>query len=51
MQPGDRVNRLEDREVTGATVLSVQDGGDLVEIEYDEGGTGQWPADCLEPIE
>lgn len=43
-----RVNRIEDRDITSATVLSID--GDNIEIAYDEGGTGWWPADCLSPI-
>ena len=49
MVVGDRVNRLEDRDVTGATVLAVE--GSNVEIAYDEGGTGWWPVDCLQPLD
>lgn len=45
---GDRVNRIEDREVTGATVISID--GESIEIEYDEGGSGWWPAETLEPL-
>jgi hypothetical protein len=41
----DRVNRVEDREATGATVLEVD--GENVLIAYDEGGTGWWPASSL----
>lgn len=48
MTPGDRVNRIEAREVTGATVLAVE--GDYALITYDEGGEGWWPVDYLEPI-
>lgn len=43
---GDRVNRIEDREVTGATVIAID--GEHIEIEYDEGGTGWWPPEALE---
>lgn len=48
---GDRVDRIEDREVTGATVLSVQEHGESVsyELQYDEGGSGWWPEDCIKP--
>lgn len=48
---GDRVDRIEDREVTGATVLNIHISGDLVsyEIQYDEGGSGWWPENCLNP--
>lgn len=46
-QPGDRVNRVEKRAITGATVVQVCD--EAIEIAYDEGGTGWWPPECLEP--
>ena len=46
MEVGTRVNRLEDREVTGATVL--QTDGENVLIEYDEGGQGWWPINALQ---
>lgn len=49
MQAGDRVRRIEDREVTDATVIEVD--GENVHIAYDEGGDGWWPIECLEPIE
>ena len=45
MNVGDRVERIEDRDVVGATVLEVD--GDVVLLEYDEGGTGWWPVDCV----
>lgn len=44
---GDRVNRIEARDVVGATVIAVD--GDNVELAYDEGGMGWWPSDCLVP--
>lgn len=46
---GDRVDRIEDREVTGATIISIEEHGDRisVELQYDEGGTGWWPVDCI----
>lgn len=49
---GDRVDRIEDREVTGATIITVQDisGQVVVEIQYDEGGTGWWPVSAIKPI-
>jgi hypothetical protein len=51
-QAGDRVERLEDREVTAATVIRVQQVGNdvIVEIEYDEGGSGWWPATSIRPL-
>ena len=45
MEVGTRVNRLEDRGVTGATVL--QTDGENVLIFYDEGGEGWWPISAL----
>jgi len=49
---GDRVDRIEDREVTGATIISIEGEGDKmsVEIEYDEGGSGWWPVSAIQPI-
>jgi len=43
---GDRVNRIEIRPVIGAVVLATYDTeeGQLLELSYDEGGTGWWPA-------
>jgi hypothetical protein len=49
---GDRVRRIEDREVVGATILQIVDMGSMgysVELQYDEGGTGWWPVSCIEP--
>jgi hypothetical protein len=50
-QVGDRVDRIEDREVTGATIISIQDLGETicVELQYDEGSTGWWPVNCIKP--
>lgn len=48
MQVGDRVNRIEDREVVGATVIAFD--GNFVFISYDEGGEGWWPIEALELI-
>ena len=49
---GDRVDRIEDHEVTGATIISIQELNDMtiVEIQYDEGGSGWWPVGCIKPI-
>jgi len=49
---GDRVDRVEDREITGATVLTVQEVGNQIsyEIQYDEGGSGWWPESCLKAL-
>ena len=46
MKVGTRVNRLEDREVTGATVLETD--GENALIAYDEGGQGWWPIQALQ---
>lgn len=53
---GQKVRRIEDREVTGATVLSIQEStderyGPVYELEYDEGGTGWWPESTIEAVE
>lgn len=42
---GDRVNRVEDRDEVGATVVEID--GESVLIAYDEGGEGWWPASAL----
>ncbi len=49
---GDQVQRIENRSETTATVLSVADGmdGQILELEYIEGGTGFWPADSVQPL-
>lgn len=47
MQIGDRVNRIEDRETVGATIVEIE--GESVKIEYDEGGAGWWPITALAP--
>lgn len=49
---GDRVDRIEDREITGATIISIQDSDDsiIVELQYDEGGSGWWPVSAIKPI-
>ena len=48
--PGQLVNRIEDREHVAAVVLTVEDGpfGQILELEYTEGGSGWWPANCVE---
>jgi len=48
---GDRVNRVEVRPVVGAVVLSTYDSieGQVLELSYDEGRTGWWPADAVTP--
>ena len=51
--PGQLVNRIEDREQVAAVVLTVADGpyGQTLELGYTEGGTGWWPAHCVEPTD
>jgi hypothetical protein len=48
---GDRVKRLEARPQVGAVVLAVEDGMEeqVLELSYDEGGTGWWPASAVKP--
>jgi hypothetical protein len=48
---GQRVKRKENREITGAVIINFyinNEGETIVEIKYDEGGSGWWPIDCLE---
>jgi len=45
MNIGSKVDRIEGRAITGATVLAIE--GDSVLIEYDEGGQGWWPLTAL----
>lgn len=45
MRSNTRVNRIEDREQTGATILRVLEGSAL--LAYDEGGEGWWPIEGL----
>jgi len=47
MKIGDRVDRIETRDMTGATVVAVD--GENVKIAYDEGGEGWWPRNTLIP--
>jgi hypothetical protein len=46
---GQHVHRIEDREVTGAVILSISGEGDdvVVELQYDEGGVGWWPVSAI----
>lgn len=60
---GDRVDRVENRQQTGATVLSINESiienpnpeetvevvrKVILELSYDEGGSGWWPAECVQ---
>lgn len=42
---GQRVDRIEQRRTTSATVLEIE--GDNARLSYDEGGEGWWPMDSL----
>ena len=46
---GDRVERLEQRAQVGAVVLAVVEDweGQYLELAYEEGGSGWWPASCV----
>jgi len=48
--PGQLVNRIEDREQISAVVLTVENTryGQTLELGYTEGGSGWWPAHCVE---
>lgn len=53
---GQRVDRIEDREVTGATIIRLQLDNEryensCAELEYDEGGSGWWPLSAIKPKE
>ena len=50
---GDQVERLEQRAQVGAVVLAVVEDweGQCLELAYEEGGTGWWPASCVKPAE
>lgn len=50
---GDRVDRIESRDVTSATVIQIieRDDDNVIEIKYDESeSTGWWPESALRPI-
>jgi hypothetical protein len=48
--PGQQVERIEERPQVLATVVGVDESG-AVHIEYEEGGAGWWPPECLRPVE
>jgi hypothetical protein len=52
-QIGDRVERIENRDVTGATVVDISREGKetTLLLQYDEGGMGYWPASSVRLIE
>jgi len=60
---GDRVDRVENRQQTGATILSINESiienpnpeetvevvrKVTLELSYDEGGSGCWPAEYVQ---
>ena len=50
---GQQVSRIENREQVRAQVLATADGpmGQMLELAYEEGGGGWWPAEAVEPAE
>lgn len=50
---GQQVRRLEDRAQVLAQVLAANAGsrGQMLELAYEEGGGGWWPAESVEPAE
>ena len=46
MKVGDKVDRIENAEVTEATIMEID--GENVLIAYDEGGQGWWPINALQ---
>lgn len=46
---GDRVERIEHRPQVAAVVLEISEGeqGPLLQLSYEEGGSGWWPASCV----
>lgn len=51
---GERVNRIEDREITGATIIAIYESNIFVtqyQLEYDEGGSGWWPETAIKPFD
>jgi len=52
-QIGDRVERIEDRDVTAATVIEIQNYQETTSLllQYDEGGMGWWPSTNVRLIE
>jgi hypothetical protein len=47
---GQLVNRIEDRSDVAAVILTIEDrpSGQFLELSYTEGGSGWWPASCVE---
>ena len=50
---GQKVMRIEDRPQVAAVVIAAEEcpDGQMVELAYEEGGTGWWPADAVEPAD
>jgi len=49
MNIGDRVERIERRDTTGARIVEID--GASARLAYDEGGEGWWPLDALRSVE
>lgn len=47
---GSRVRRIEDRSSVLATIIAIEllEDSFVLELAYDEGGTGWWPLDAVE---
>jgi hypothetical protein len=50
---GQKVKRIEDRPQVAAVVIAAGEGpdGQMLELAYEEGGTGWWPADAVVPAD
>lgn len=46
---GDRVERIERRHQVAAVVKEISEAGEgeLLQLAYEEGGAGWWPASCV----
>jgi hypothetical protein len=46
---GDPVERIERRPQVAAVVFEISEGGEgeLLQLAYEEGGAGWWPASCV----
>ena len=44
--PSQKVDRLQEQEPKGATIIEVR--GNTLLLAYDEGGTGYWPTDAVD---
>jgi hypothetical protein len=50
---GQQVRRIENRTLVLAQVLATAKGpmGQVLELAYQEGGSGWWPAEAVEPAD